>query len=204
MNKEKSKLKLWFFGDESQRGTPSKGVKNAFEASAMEMVKPIIEKQDLAKSLYYNLAPEINHINAILKKSDIHKKINLQITGEDKTEVVLSASHENSYNETYLVLEAQQDGVFISSKPAGECYDPDYEPFNYSNTEVAIDMCHDMDSVIEMANAVVQNHILKEDEMKKVGLTLHEQQKQAQATHAHRTPDRVVNPLFIQVYNMFD
>lgn len=172
-----------FCGDEDESSKPRKD----FATSAAELVQPIIKKQYYAKALYDEFAPEVEKINALLKKSGIDKTIEWDISDEDNTCLTLAARGENSHTE-YLVLEASETGSFFSTHSREHCLSTEIGPIRSSNNGPCYYIGSDTDKNIDMINAVIQNHILTESEMKKVGFTVHGLDEQAKAPRGHSRP----------------
>ena len=144
-----------------------------FETSAMALVEPIIKKQGVAKALHDKFAPVIKKINAILEQAGIDKKIEWTITGQDNITLTLSEA-----DKIYLELEAQQNGLFKRLNPVEHIGSKHIAICTASND-------NDMHMVIQIVNAVVQNEIISNDEMKKVGFTLHAQRQDTDPKRPH-------------------
>lgn len=172
-----------FCGGEDETSTPRKD----FTASAAEFVEPIIKKQYYAKALHDEFAPEVNKINALLKKSGIDKTIEWELSGEDNTGLTLAARGENSHKE-YLVLEASETGSFFSTHSREQCLSKENGPIGSSNQDPRYYIGSDTDKNIDMINAVIQNHVLSQDEMKKVGFAVHGLDEHAKAPRGHSRP----------------
>lgn len=195
----KKYLTSLFCGGEDEASTPRKD----FAASAAELVEPIIKKQSYAKALHDEFAPAVDKINDLLKKSGIDKTIEWEISGEDDVFLTLASRSENSHTE-YLVLEASETGSFFSTHSREHCLSSEIGPVRSSNQGPRYYIGSDADKNIDMINAVIQNHVLSQDEMKKVGFVVYKQEQEAQALQKSRKTDRVPNPLFLQVYDMFN
>ena len=187
-----------FTGDDNE-GTMRKD----FAASAAELVEPIIKAQNYAKALFEEFEPEVQKINALLEQAGIDKTIEWELSGEDNTEITLASRGENSHTE-HLVLGASQTGSFFSTLSREHCFLTQIGPVRSSNKGPCYYIGSDTSNNIDMINAVIQNHILNEGEMKQVGFTIHKQEQEAQAMQTCRNADRVPNPVFVQIYDIFN
>ncbi|MAE50219.1 MAG: hypothetical protein CMH27_00240 [Micavibrio sp.] len=172
-----------FTGDDTENT-----MRKDFAASAAELVEPIIRAQNHAKALFEEFEPDVQKINALLKQAGIDKNIEWELSGEDNTEITLASRGKNSHTE-HLVLKATETGSFFSTHSREHCLSTEIGPIRSSNKGPCYYMGSDSDKNIDMINAVIQNHILTKDEVKKVGFTLHEQEQQKYAPRGHSRPN---------------
>ncbi len=77
----------------------------------------------------------------------------------------------------------------MSSQSSEQCYGPELEQVKFGGFGLNFFIGSDTSKHIDMLNALIENQVLNEGEMKKVGFTLYEQEQQKNAPRGHSRPN---------------